>query len=80
MSEKKYPSDKADRYVHRFAKPGMREQLKALAKQTGRRTINAEINAALLIHLANGGAQASSLSDADVERIALRVAQLLKSQ
>lgn len=79
---KKFPSDVAEKVLVRLDQPNMREQLKALAKQSGRKTVNAEINAALLAHIANGGnaqGQTVTLSEADMDKLADKVAARLKS-
>lgn len=81
MESKKFPSDVVDKVLVRLDHPGMRDKLKALAKQSGRKTLNAEINAALLAHIANGGNsqdQTFTLSEADVNRLAVKLASLLK--
>lgn len=54
MARQGYPSDKADQFVVRLP-PGMRDALKQLA-ETNRRSMNAEVLAALEMHLmASGG-------------------------
>lgn len=76
---KRLPQDE-DKYIVRFEDEGMREKIKSLAKGAGR-TINKEINMALRMYVANAGvlqAQSGNLSDADVERIAMRIAELIK--
>lgn len=56
MSEENmFASDAADKYVIRFANGEMRDQLKFLAAKSGRKTLAAEINAALLAHINSGG-------------------------
>lgn len=83
MTEKKqFPSDEADKYLVRFAEAGMREKLKALAKKSGRKTLTAEINAALIAHIAaDGKALAPSagieFSEAAMKHMAEMVAQRL---
>jgi hypothetical protein len=75
VERKQFPSDEVDKYLLRFDDDGMRHQLKEMAKKTGRKTLNAEINAALRNHIATGGeapAQATGveLSEAAMKRIA----------
>lgn len=83
MTEQKlFPSDEAEKYLLRFSDAGMRDQLKVLAKKSGRKTLNAEINAALLAHIASDGkalalAPGVELSEAGMQRMADMVAQRL---
>ena len=44
--EKKYPSERAEKFVVRFDAPGVREALREVAARN-RRSMNAEINARL---------------------------------
>lgn len=70
-----------DEYLIKFEDAGMREKLKALADASGRGTINNEINAALLAHIANEGgspSQVISLPDSDLDKLANKVALKLK--
>lgn len=73
-----------DKYILRFEDKGMREQVRELAKVSGRKTINAELNFAIKAHISAKSLvkppSEVTLSDADVDRIAVRVVQLLKSQ
>lgn len=79
--DKRLPQNE-DKYIVRFEDEGMREKIKSLARGSGR-TINKEINLALRLYIANAGvlqAQYGNLSDADVERIAMRIAELVKTK
>lgn len=80
---KRYPSDTADKVLLRLEEPGMREQLKALAKRSGRKTLTAEINAALIAHIANAGEASSppqtlNLSESDLDKLAEKLAARLR--
>jgi hypothetical protein len=76
-----YPQT-SDKYIIRFEEEGMRQRLKELAKASGRKTLNREINAVLLAHIANGGqmqAAPMTFSEADLDRLADKVALRLKT-
>lgn len=60
-----FPSDAADKYVIRFSSKEMRAQLKELAVKSGRKTLAAEINAALQAHIDSKGGLAGQCISRD---------------